>query len=258
MKHFPKPQSCGAPGVPAIMAGAATALALGAAPALAGSKYGKMDYPEVIEVSGPIQPSAPAEPQRYDWSGFYGGVTLGYAFLGDDEVGFRGDNIDGNRIIGDLSTNGPFLGIHVGRNWQRGDDNLVVGVEGRASVARISDEISSDGNSASDDIDITAALRGRLGYAMDRNLVYVSGGLAAARVDYAAESAEGDTVEDSSTRVGYTLGVGLETAINSDWTVRGEYNYTNYRGKDLIGTNNLETRSTPDYHSVNVGLSRRF
>lgn len=262
MTYFPKPQPCGRPGVAAIMGSSAVALLIGASAATAGSKmYDSklypMDDPEIIEAPGPIQPQ-PSAPDRYDWNGYYAGVSLGYAFLGDDEVGFRGDNIQGNRIIGDLQASGPTLGIHAGRNWHRHDDNIVVGVEGSIAYARISDDISSDGNSASVDIDMSAAVRGRVGYAMDRNLIYVSGGLAAGSIDYAAESAEGDTLEDSETRIGYTLGVGVETAINRDWTVRGEYAYTNYRGKDLTGTNNLTTRATPDHHSVSVGLNRRF
>ena len=250
MKHTFEPRSRGAARMAVLVA---SALALGASGALAGAKHRPLETPRVAL---PEQP-APA-PARYDWSGPYGGVQLGYAFRGDDEVGLRGDNIQGNRIIGDLELSGPMVGIHAGHNWHRHDDNIVFGIEGGIGWANINDNTASNGNSASSEIDVTATLRGRLGYAMDRNLLYVSGGLAAGRIDYQAESAEGGTISDRSTRVGYTLGLGVETAIDNSWTLRGEYNYSNYRGNTLTGTNNLETRATPDHHWVTVGVNRRF
>ncbi|HHX89110.1 MAG TPA: porin family protein, partial [Paracoccus sp.] len=48
-----------------------------------------------------------------------------------------------------------------------------------------------------------------------------------------------------------------EQQIGNNWSMRGEYSYTQYRGRDLSDGVHT-TRATPDYHSVRFGLNRRF
>ena len=75
MTYFPKPQPCGAPGAAVIMGISAAALLTGVSAATAGSKMYPMDDPKIIEAPGPIQPQ-PSAPDRYDWNGYYAGVSL--------------------------------------------------------------------------------------------------------------------------------------------------------------------------------------
>jgi outer membrane immunogenic protein len=72
-----------------------------------------------------------------------------------------------------------------------------------------------------------ATLRGRLGYAVDKWLLYATGGVAWARID----SSEFNIllpqigVVQTDTRVGWTVGAGIEYAVGWGWSVRSEYLY---------------------------------
>jgi outer membrane immunogenic protein len=73
-----------------------------------------------------------------------------------------------------------------------------------------------------------ATVRGRLGYAVDRWMFYVTGGGAWVRIDSSewsilAPSATG--VTQSDTRSGWTVGAGLEYGLSYGWSVRSEYLY---------------------------------
>ena len=60
-----------------------------------------------------------------------------------------------------------------------------------------------------------ASFRGRAGFAVDRALFYVTGGVAVAQVG-------------ATTRWGWTVGGGVELAVSPKWTVGGEYRYTDF------------------------------
>src|SRR5690606_12028255 len=70
-------------------------------------------------------------------------------------------------------------------------------------------------------------LRGRLGYAADRVLLYVTGGLAYANnsFEFTGVDLVGNnfTISDSTTKTGYVLGAGVEWAVAGSWTVKAEY-----------------------------------
>ena len=64
-------------------------------------------------------------------------------------------------------------------------------------------------------------MRGRIGYAFDRVMPYVTGGLAVG--DVGAESAASPASSD--TNVGWTVGGGVEAALAGNWTAKIEYLY---------------------------------
>jgi outer membrane immunogenic protein len=63
--------------------------------------------------------------------------------------------------------------------------------------------------------------RGRIGYAFDRLLPYVTGGLATGNVT-AAVPGIGSA---GNTSTGWTIGAGVELALTGNWTVKAEYLY---------------------------------
>jgi outer membrane immunogenic protein len=63
--------------------------------------------------------------------------------------------------------------------------------------------------------------RGRVGYAFDRFLPYLTGGLAVGDIK-ADLSGTGST---TTTKAGWTLGGGLEVAVAGPWTAKVEYLY---------------------------------
>jgi outer membrane immunogenic protein len=73
-----------------------------------------------------------------------------------------------------------------------------------------------------------ATLRGKLGYTLDKWLLYVTGGAAWVRID----SSEWNILNpiptallQTDTRTGWTVGVGMEYAVGWGWSARSEYLY---------------------------------
>ena len=82
---------------------------------------------------------------------------------------------------------------------------------------------------------LRSSIRGRLGFALDRALVYATGGLAIGSHSGTVNTGMwgynwgGNT---SSTRVGWTVGGGVEYAFTPNWSAGVEYRYSDF------GTNN--------------------
>lgn len=159
----------------ALVAAAAT---LGAAPVLAGSLD---DTP--VEVV-PAAPIAPAAPLGVDWTGLYGGLSLG--------------NL--NAQGGGTSNNGGIYGLHAGYDYDLG--NVVVGGE-------FEFQAGDDYDLGGVDVDNVMRLKGRVGYEMGQALVYGTAGVA--RIDTA--------LGDETGPVG---GIGLEYRVNDRVSIGGE------------------------------------
>ena len=86
--------------------------------------------------------------------------------------------------------------------------------------------------------DIQGAIRARAGYALDRLLIYVAGGAAFGRfsttsfiggIDFlSGRTSYFASGNRSTTRVGWTLGGGVEYAVNDHWSARVEYRYSDF------------------------------
>lgn len=117
----------------------AASLSLGTALA---ANAGGYTPPVVTPVVLPVEEPAPA-----NWQGAYAGLTLGYAFNGDDEVGIdqppRGF---GAGTPDELTLSGANAGIRVGYRWQR--DRWVFGPELGYEGGNIKDDFSTAGYEA--------------------------------------------------------------------------------------------------------------
>ncbi|HMK89141.1 MAG TPA: outer membrane beta-barrel protein, partial [Methylocystis sp.] len=118
---------------------------------------------------------------------------------------------------------------------------------------------------------LQASLRARAGFTLDRMLIYTAGGAAFGEFGsnlqlfgtdltlapfYAAD-------QRSSTRAGWTVGGGVEYAVNPHWSVRGEYRYTDFGHMgDLPAATSMGAFYAADRHldqnQVQVGLSYKF
>ena len=187
------------------------------------------------------------------WDGSYAGITLGYNFGGRDRVGLN----PAPGQIGTLRASGAIAGVQAGHNWQKGD--TVFGVEGGLNLGNTGDSFTAGTASASVRINPILDLRGRVGIVTGDGLLYATGGLAIARIAYQA----GDLLVPTNitakyTRPGFSLGVGYEHAIDQEWSMRGEYGYSQYRGRTLGDGGVTSTRATPDHHGIRLGVNRRF
>jgi outer membrane immunogenic protein len=150
---------------------------------------------------------APVYAPVYNWTGLYVGINGGGAFGRS-----RWDSAGG------FDTSGGMIGGTVGYNWQFG--TWVLGLEGDIDWANVKGSRTS-GCLAGCSTENTwlGTARGRVGYAFDRFLPYITGGAAFGDVQATQPGFTGMT----NTQVGWTVGAGLEFAIASNWTAKVEY-----------------------------------
>jgi outer membrane immunogenic protein len=106
-------------------------------------------------------------------------------------------------------------------------------------------------------------VRGRIGYAFDRALLYATGGFAYGHVEnkfnFPIDPNSTSGLSTSGTRTGWTVGGGLEYAITNNWTVRAEGLYVDL-GKSTSGPNCTGCRFgfKNTYALGRVGLNYKF
>jgi outer membrane immunogenic protein len=152
---------------------------------------------------------APMVAPVYSWTGFYIGVTGG--------GGFGRSSWDST---GSFNTSGGLVGGTLGYNYQFGQ--AVVGLEGDIDWADLNGTTNNfcpAGCKTSDDW--LGTVRGRLGYAADRFMPFVTGGVAFGDIKASTPGFGGAT----NTQAGWTIGAGLEFAVAQNWTVKAEYLY---------------------------------
>ena len=216
-------------------------------------------------------------PAVYDWTGFYIGGNIGYAYGGDDKVGLQSNFDYSIPDIDKLSLHGIFGGGQIGADWQMG--SIVFGAIADVEASGVSDDFNKtfdDGLltvNAKDNIDVWGTLRARLGWAFDRVLIYGTGGLAWADINYKIKGVNNESglnfnESDKSFRAGWTAGGGLAWAIDDNWSIGAEYLYVNFgeynvKAKvrepdgDLTGET-LTTEATPEFSTIKGFVNFKF
>ncbi|RLP22621.1 outer membrane protein [Mesorhizobium sp. YM1C-6-2] len=195
----------------------------------------------------------------YNWSGVYVGAQVGYAW-GDSDVDFSDIPVTSNP-----EPNGILGGAYLGYNAQL-SNGIVVGVEGDFAFTDLhdSDGLTAPaplpGQSFEVDVNWTAAVRARLGYAVGRFLPYLAGGVAFADVDHEGFSAPNASAgTGSDTFVGWTIGAGAEYAFTDNLIVRAEYRYTDFGSEDYAATLNFPAHSVDlKTNDIRLGVSYKF
>ncbi len=184
----------------------------------------------------------------YNWTGCYIGLSAGGkgaltndtailpATVATPLVGYDSGRLDDQTWI---------AGGQIGCNYQ-GSGPWVVGIEGDAHAQKwvTSTVVVGPGvlpPFVAGDIfelrsDWQASVRGRLGYAFDRTLFYVSGGAAFSQVRAYANyipfgGFPGTIAYDTKTLVGGTVGIGVEHAVTNNFTLGLEGRYSYYGNK---------------------------
>lgn len=179
-----------------------------------------------------------AQAPIFTWTGLYVGLQAGYAW---DRVGVN--NVFAAVPV-NVSRNGFVGGAHVGYLYQTGP--AVFGLEADVEGTTIK-------NSG-----LRASLRGRLGLAMDRTLFYVTGGGALANQNYTVWSPfTGFNTNASATKLGWTLGGGLEYAFAPNWSARVEYRYSDF-GKVDVANFVAPAQISRRENAVRMGVSYHF
>jgi outer membrane immunogenic protein len=181
----------------------------------------------------------------YSWTGFYIGVNGG--------GGFGSSNWDST---GSRDVSGWLAGATAGYNYQFGQ--AVLGVEGDIDWTNIN---GSTTNSCSGGCETSntwlSTVRGRLGYAADRFMPYITGGAAFGNIRAQAPGLALTSTENA----GWTVGAGLETALAPHWTAKVEYLYVDL-GSFNCGLNCGSTLVTENVslhtNILRAGLNYKF
>jgi len=224
------------------------------APALFVSSAMAADLPRRTPSAFPTPVYAAPAP-AFVWSGFYAGLNGGYAWMDLGDLG--------NAHFGKPS--GFSIGGTVGFNHQYAN-NLVVGIEG--DVNWMSLDTSKVVGSAAPFTTYSAeanwmwTARLRAGYAVERALLYVTGGYAGASVDakYSNPGAIGTPASSGATdqlHHGWVLGAGLEYAFTRNISMKGEYLYANLGEKPSFAAP-YATKIDPSISTVRMGVNYRF
>ena len=235
----------------------------------------------------------------YDWTGVYVGGFIGgasSATITDSEPQYsNGDYWNLSGLNNQYNTNASFIGgATIGYNWQMKETPLLLGLEGEYGYLGMNGS-NPDPNSAtynSDPINIAfgqptdnaahstkiggsygyGLIGGRIGYAMDRALIYIKSG----GVFTTTQSTYNDSNYDSSisgkrnNNAGYALGAGIEYALPFTWakdiSLKTEYLYFGInrttQSSEVSGDNNNQTvnytSNISGIHTAKIGVNYKF
>jgi outer membrane immunogenic protein len=220
----------------------------------------------------PVKAIRPIVPEVFSWTGFYIGANVGGAWSPNRGGSDYGPLFPPFAVLPPITTvftvipgqldvlsgsgrsTGVIGGGQAGYNWQF--NQVVLGVEADAVGSGLKGSTASASRSFGPPIlpvtvtqtvtadfgriDWMASFRGRLGFAADRVLFYVTGGAAVAGIN-------GGTVTvvngpgiglpagsfssgggGSTTRWGWTAGGGIEWAFANQWSLAGEYRHSDF------------------------------
>ncbi len=252
-----------------------------AASTIAGSAFAA-DLP-----SRKVAPAYIAPAPVFTWTGFYLGLNAGYAW---DSTAYATSMLPGSHLgalanvlsvsasgTGAGSRGGFTGGAQAGFNYQMG--MFVAGVE--TDIAFVPKAFSLNGSGIlttgnpylinhSINSGVFGTVRGRLGVAFDRALIYATGGLAYRTGNYSWNyfdtlfAATGGA--SAGLKLGWTIGGGVEYAFAPNWTVKAEYLHSDFGTVDTTGivvstTGGVNVVSTSARHRsdlVRLGVNYKF
>lgn len=217
------------------------------ASAAAAQTLDALDPPRRMVRKAPVYKTPAFTPApAFSWTGFYAGGNVGYSSgransdyavsiagltsvpLGSDSAPVRGI-IGGGQLGYNFQTGALVYGVEA--DWQfsgaAGSGNLLC-PPALCSAAAAVTGINFDHK---EKLTSFGTVRGRIGYAFGRSMVYGTGGLAYGTIksDVIATTALGSaTFSNSVTRTGWALGAGYEQALFGNWSWKLEYLYLDF------------------------------
>jgi outer membrane immunogenic protein len=160
-------------------------------------------------------PPMAAEPV-WNWTGFYIGANGGFGWATSNHTDLAGVT------SGDLRQSGGMIGGTVGYNWQTGP--AVFGVEGDLDWAHINGNKNCGGANCFTNMQAFGTARGRLGYAFNNWMPFITGGAAFADVS----AGQSGIASAEQWRTGWTIGGGVEAMFAPNWSAKVEYLYADF------------------------------
>lgn len=210
------------------------------------------------DLPAPMPMSAEPVEIPFTWTGFRAGIQAGYlkkhAILEDLAS-------DTNLLNADFDKGGVTLGMFAGFDYQF-EQGFVLGIEadlnwdglktGETAMVNASTGVVEPDQFANATLKWDSSVRARIGYALDRFMPYITGGIAYGQLEhgrlYTDDANAGAAPESTAydTRlVGWTLGGGFEYAFTQYILARVEYRYTKFHGENYAGGVDVDDPGNP-------------
>jgi opacity protein-like surface antigen len=224
----------------------------------------------------PVLKAPALQPQALNWSGFYGGVHVGYGWGKKhwfDNFPTPDGELDAAPII-----RGGLGGFQAGINHQI--DRLVFGLEGDFSWSKINKKFNCfffGDQICTHEAQWFGSIMGRLGLTHGPFLGYLKGGVAFTH-DFVTDIATcagsqpiiragiharcGVPFEGQQTRIGWGVGGGLEYLLTRHWSLKAEYTYLNFGQRSItlwaLDNDFFTEEIRQRMHLVKVGVNYHF
>jgi high affinity Mn2+ porin len=226
---------------------------------------------DIMVTKAPPSSSIPAD---FNWTGFYAGGHLGYAWGSSNWTGPGvSGSLDLAQPVDSFSETGSFVeGLQAGYNYML-PNRVVIGAEIDASFPSFQNlagiSIGGISNftsptlgpvSYSETVLSSGTVRGRIGYAPGSWLFYATGGFAWSYDQLSlTQLASGTTDMPFLWRLGWAAGAGVELPILPHWTARLEYLFTDYGTSGVLFAN-AGQRFNSDFslQELRAGLNYQF
>ncbi len=204
---------------------------------------------------------APGLASAQNWDGVYGGLTLGY--VSHDAT----HTFSNGAPSGSSDPDGALYGGFVGYAYQTGQTvfGAELDLEGSSASGSFTN-MSGSTSGGKAELNWQGSIRGVLGYAGNLGpnpaLFYATAGWAYGDFDFRGGPASaflGNKYSDSLD--GWTVGLGIDTRLASNWSWRAEYRYTDFgkaNGTLAPAFPSVNMPVSVKQHAVRIGLRRDF
>jgi outer membrane immunogenic protein len=205
---------------------------------------------------------APPPPPAWTWTGCYVGVNGGGGW-GKDRNWTDSTGV----VHGGQNISGGLAGGQIGCDYQFG--SWVVGVAGMADWANLTGSATdpfAPAFTANTKVTMFDAVTGRVGYAVNRALLYIDGGPAWSRTQrYFTPPGSGggacgpDTCTTTTTTAnGWVIGGGLEYMFAPNFSGKVEYDYASFGSVTTAIDTTTPYSIKQNFSALLVGLNYRF
>jgi high affinity Mn2+ porin len=227
-----------------------------------------------LSASLPMKAPPAQAPAVYDWTGFYAGAHVGYAWGGSAWTALPGPSgsLDLFQSFDAFKGSGSYFeGFQLGYNSML-PNRFVFGAEADASFPSFQNAagVSIGGQSTlssplglesySETVRASGTVRGRFGYAPGNWLLYATGGFAWSYDQLTlTQLASGISDMPFLWRLGWAAGAGIEVPVMPHWTARLEYLFADYGNSNVLFAN-AGQRFASDWsqQELRAGLNYQF
>ncbi|WP_458756271.1 outer membrane protein [Afipia sp. TerB] len=209
----------------------------------------------------PYTKAPPIAAPIFTWTGFYIGADVGYGF-GRSE-GQSSNAFGAFPLPYSYDPDGIMGGGFIGANYQF--NQFVIGIEADWQAADLNGDSGAIGGgpfTLSTSVRDYGSVRGRLGIAFDRVLLFGTGGWAwgSFSTSYAFTGFPAYLVNRVDSSSGWAAGAGIEYAFTNNVLARIEYRYTDLGSTSFVSfpTNTAEAGNRVTINDVRVGIAYKF